>query len=1101
MSYVQFSSAGFQQPHKKAAERETHPDLTAYQPVPAFGGKAKAENFKAAFMPRFGASGTTEAAVRRLLNKLDMKDMAVILDQARTEAKTRGHAEVTPLHVMAVQFTDMLAETRGKRNGQKVQHIERMVEDGQNLWAAVLGVFINMQTPGELEYHLETALGKVEKALKDLPASGQPVKKPPLSPSLLGILHETGDELLKNQPSPEDVREIIDEQVDMILQQSNPQGYQIKIGLEKQIESADKSLAEFEKTASRLDRLYDEVPELEDAFLQYKQAEQIVKKLSSGRVDPLEMAQWTQTVLEPYIQPMIQEAIQKGTQQVNIAQFLPKVVQQLQEQLPGLKQRYIELLRQHQEKAATILGDAEPLPPEAEAAYVGILGAQRTIDKMFGQIYENVGKQYGEQRAEHVYKEIMTAAYSGDVSPKHLEDASTARATTIYSDMLGLLSNGMASKSRDPEKYLKLARRNGASEQQQATLVQYLNIMKQIQRSLMMKSRQGAGGAQQGEDADDSATSTMAQAQALKQITQFVDAYSQIKWNEVNRKKIDIGKVKREILDPNLIIPTPIKDQIVNFLKTGNRNGWQNQPLLLLVGGGGTDIVKEEVVKTLNKILGMPIHQPTGEVSSMLMLGSGGRTFRGEPVLSPPAKAILKNKTPQSIVYIDNLLRFNMSGGQKMFDDFASRLGRQTFEEPDFKVPFDLSPFVFVAGLEDGYSGEYLSLLHGDRFNDDDMTIINLGVNIDTFTKEKVAQKLAKEIEAKYNVRFEDEAIKTICRDYAIYSRFDPVQHTLEKAAQRAAAKNTGEGPVTIKADELETRWLGPKVTRQTHHMLSKPTVGSVNGLAAGGAGAGFVLRVGISKAGEWHFVPHRDKARYHVNATLGPVTKMTDDSAKKAIETMLADVLNNSLDDMQNEYKLLKGLRHKAMAFNVVFPENVDGPSAGAAIATAGISAVTGIPVRQDVAMTGTYQDKGGVGPIGGILEKTKEAYQAGVKTILMPEMNWIELKFEHPRFYNKLESEGIELLPVKSLDEVLRHALTDYDALLKEPTAEQLTLDEYDPLGKIKEAQKSQEGLTPEGIREMITSVVRELQGQQDQKFATMLEGVLGKFLSKNG
>ena len=96
------------------------------------------------------------------------------------------------------------------------------------------------------------------------------------------------------------------------------------------------------------------------------------------------------------------------------------------------------------------------------------------------------------------------------------------------------------------------------------------------------------------------------------------------------------------------------------------------------------------------------------------------------------------------------------------------------------------------------------------------------------------------------------------------------------------------------------------------------------------------------------------------------------------------------------------------------------DGPSAGIAMATALVSALTGTPVRGDVAMTGEITLRGRVLPIGGLKEKTMAAYRAGIRTVLLPEDNTADLAEIDP-----VVREALEFIPVKTVDRVWEIAL----------------------------------------------------------------------------
>jgi ATP-dependent Lon protease len=97
------------------------------------------------------------------------------------------------------------------------------------------------------------------------------------------------------------------------------------------------------------------------------------------------------------------------------------------------------------------------------------------------------------------------------------------------------------------------------------------------------------------------------------------------------------------------------------------------------------------------------------------------------------------------------------------------------------------------------------------------------------------------------------------------------------------------------------------------------------------------------------------------------------------------------------------------------------DGPSAGVAMATAIVSVMTGIPVRKDIAMTGEITLRGRVLAIGGLKEKLLAALRGGIKTVLIPEENAKDLVDIPDNVKN-----GMEIIPVSRVGEVLRHALT---------------------------------------------------------------------------
>ena len=123
-----------------------------------------------------------------------------------------------------------------------------------------------------------------------------------------------------------------------------------------------------------------------------------------------------------------------------------------------------------------------------------------------------------------------------------------------------------------------------------------------------------------------------------------------------------------------------------------------------------------------------------------------------------------------------------------------------------------------------------------------------------------------------------------------------------------------------------------------------------------------------------------------------------------------------------------LKKTFYKTKDIHIHFPEGAtpkDGPSAGVTIVTALVSALTGIPVRREVAMTGEISLRGKVMPIGGLKEKSMAAYRAGIKTVIIPKENQPDLSE-----FDKAVLEALNFVPVERIEEVLKAALTDSSA-----------------------------------------------------------------------
>ena len=159
--------------------------------------------------------------------------------------------------------------------------------------------------------------------------------------------------------------------------------------------------------------------------------------------------------------------------------------------------------------------------------------------------------------------------------------------------------------------------------------------------------------------------------------------------------------------------------------------------------------------------------------------------------------------------------------------------------------------------------------------------------------------------------------------------------------------------------------------------------------------------------------------------------TAVLDGTGKLELTGSLGDVMKESahiavsyVRSIASEYSIPTDFYQKK-DIHIHFPEGAvpkDGPSAGVTMVTSLVSALTGIPVKRDVAMTGEISLRGNVLPIGGLKEKTMAAYSAGVHTVLIPEDNMQNLEDIDP-----VVREALTFIPCKHLSEVLSAALAE--------------------------------------------------------------------------
>ena len=196
-------------------------------------------------------------------------------------------------------------------------------------------------------------------------------------------------------------------------------------------------------------------------------------------------------------------------------------------------------------------------------------------------------------------------------------------------------------------------------------------------------------------------------------------------------------------------------------------------------------------------------------------------------------------------------------------------------------------------------------------------------------------------------------------------------------------------------------RYLGVPRYRQSWGAEEQDEVGMANGLAVTQYGGDLLATEVAVMPGKGNLV---------LTGKLGDVMQ---ESAQAAMSYVRSRALNLGLAaDFYQKVDL-----------HVHFPEGAapkDGPSAGITMVTSIVSALTRVPVRRDVAMTGEITLRGRVLPIGGLKEKVLAAHRAGVKTVLFPEENKKDLR-EIPRAVRR----ALDLIPVSHMDQVLRYAL----------------------------------------------------------------------------
>ena len=481
-------------------------------------------------------------------------------------------------------------------------------------------------------------------------------------------------------------------------------------------------------------------------------------------------------------------------------------------------------------------------------------------------------------------------------------------------------------------------------------------------------------------------------------IRNYLDVLLGLPWGKKSKVRKDIAGAQA-VLDADHYALEKVKDRIVEYLAVQARTNKLKGPILCLVGPPG--VGKTSLGKSIAKATGREfIRQSLGGVRDEAEIRGHRRTYIG----SLPGKVITnlrKAGTSNPLFLLDEIDKL----GQDFRGDPASALlevldpeQNAKFQDHYLELDFDLSDVMFVT------TANSLNLPQAllDR-----MEIIRLeGYTEDEKVEIATRHLLNKQIAAHGLKESEFTLTTEALRDLIRYYTREAGVRTLEREMARLMRKSLRkilegkETAVTITPENLGD-YAG---VRKFRHGMSEdePEVGAVTGLAWTEVG-GELLTI------EAVMVPGKGQAR-----TTGKLGEVMNESIQAAFSFVKARAP-------------AYGIKPSLIArkdIHIHLPEGAvpkDGPSAGIGMVTSIVSTLTGIAVRSDVAMTGEVTLRGRVLPIGGLKEKLLAALRGGVKTVLIPEENRKDLA-EIPANV----TDGLEIIPVSHVDEVLARALT---------------------------------------------------------------------------
>jgi ATP-dependent Lon protease len=478
----------------------------------------------------------------------------------------------------------------------------------------------------------------------------------------------------------------------------------------------------------------------------------------------------------------------------------------------------------------------------------------------------------------------------------------------------------------------------------------------------------------------------------------YLDWLVALPWAKLDEENIDIAKA-REILDADHFGLDKVKRRILEYLAVRKLNASGRSPILCFVGPPG--VGKTSLGQSIARALGLKfVRSSLGGVHDEAEIRGHRRTYIG----SLPGKIVTnlrKAGASNPLFLLDEIDKL----GQDFRGDPASALlevldpeQNAKFQDHYLVLDVDLSDVMFVCTANSLNLPQPLL---------DRMEIIRLeGYTEDE--KVEIAERhlIGKQVEAHGLKKGEFTLTQEGLRDLIRYYTREAGVRTLEREIAKLARKSLRqilegkETAITITPENLGD-FAG---VRKFRHGMSddEHQVGAVTGLAWTEVGGELLTIESVT-------VPGKGAVK-----TTGKLGEVMTESVQAAFSFVKA---------RSPAYGIKPSIFHRK-DIHIHLPEGAvpkDGPSAGVGMVTSIVSTLTAIPVRSDVAMTGEVTLRGRVLPIGGLKEKLLAALRGGIKTVLIPEENRKDLA-EIPANVK----EGLDIIPVSHVDEVLAKALT---------------------------------------------------------------------------
>jgi len=478
----------------------------------------------------------------------------------------------------------------------------------------------------------------------------------------------------------------------------------------------------------------------------------------------------------------------------------------------------------------------------------------------------------------------------------------------------------------------------------------------------------------------------------------YIETLLELPWNKVSKDNKNLKNAK-DILEADHYGLEKVKERVLEFLAVRLLTKKGDTPILCLAGppGTGKTSIAKSIARALNKKY---IRISLGGVRDEAEIRGHRRTYVGAmPGRIASGMKMAGVKNPLMLLdEIDKVSSDYKGDTSSALLEVLDSEQNNKFRDHYVEIPIDLSEVLFIATANDVQTIPRPLL---DRMELIEISSYTENEKLHIAKEHLVKKQIAGHGLEKYLFSISDGALKKMISCYTKEAGVRNLERKLGEICRKAAREILEDKKKSLKITENNlNRYLG-KERYSVQRLNDENEIGIVRGLAWTSVG-GDTLQI------EVNIMP--GKGETQLTGQLGDIMK---ESAKAGI---------SYIRSVSDEYEIPEDFFRKH-DIHIHIPEGAvpkDGPSAGITMVTAMVSAITKIPVRADIAMTGEITLRGRILPIGGLKEKLLAAKNAGMKTVLIPKKN----KSDVDEVSNEIKK-GLEIIFVETMKDVLPTAL----------------------------------------------------------------------------